>query len=183
MHRLFNYFLFTQEKAGGSCEETMEREPSHILCPASIPSLVLCLLCFHVPFCSLILSKCPPPPSPAPGVVMWLIPDGHVTQSHPVSPLTATGIGSGMDVWSELAHWVSDQRLVLKDGAGGKPLFSWGYWAGSIWVCSSCCLSYKKPSQGRNWDRFLKILLEYLDPFMSWSQYNLRLLNYVNQWI
>lgn len=179
MYTLFHCFLFTQGKQGRSCEGTMERGPSHILFPAFISSLSCACSASMSPFAAYFWVPTLLLPLPMGWsrdsylVAMW--PRGD--QSAPSWP---QGLGQG---------WTCDLSLVtecqIRDWCwkmGKKePLFSWGYWTGSIWGCSSCCSSCKMPSWERNGDRFLKILLEYLDPSTSWSQYNLPLLNYVNQ--
>ena len=68
----------------------MPQGPSHFLLAASALFLTLCLLCLHVPFCSLPLSTPAPPSSPALELTNQL--------------LTATGTGSGMGTCSDPGH-------------------------------------------------------------------------------
>lgn len=92
---------------------------------------------------------------------MWPRPGGYVTGTDQSASLWAKKLDRG-GTWSEAGHRASDQGLGLEDWGRRYP-FSWGCWTGSTWACGCLWPSHEKQSPEMNWDRFLKILFEYLD--------------------
>lgn len=91
--------------------------------------------------------------------VTWPRPGGYVTGTDQSASLWTKKLDRD-GTWSEAGHWASDDQALGLENWGRRCPFSWGCWTGS-----TCSLwpSHEKQSPEMNWDRFLKILFEYLD--------------------